>query len=56
MGQPIAHGHNVSRVDAAVAYRFTAHTQLKLQYSVAAGDFGSTKTKGTFAAQFTLRF
>ena len=56
MGQPIAHGHNVSRVDAAVAYRFTAHTQLKLQYSVAAGDFVSTKTKGTFAAQFTLRF
>ena len=56
MGQPIAHGHDVSRIDAAVGYRFTAHTQLKLQYSLAHGDFVSDKVNGTFAAQFTVRF
>ena len=56
MGQPIAHGHDVSRIDAAVGYRFTAHTQLKLQYSLAHGDFVSDKVNGTFVAQFTVRF
>jgi hypothetical protein len=56
MGTPIAHGHDVSRVDLAFGYRFTAHTQLKLQYSIAKGDFTSDDTKGTFAAQFTVRF
>jgi len=56
MGQPISHAHDVSRVDVAVAYRFTAHTQLKLQYSIAKGDFVSDDTKGSFAAQFTVRF
>ena len=55
-GQPIAHAHDVSRIDAAVGYRFTAHTQLKLQYSIARGDFVSDRTNATFAAQFTLRF
>jgi hypothetical protein len=55
-GQPIAHAHDVSRVDLAFGYRFTAHTQLKLQYSIAKGDFVSDDTKGTFAAQFTVRF
>ena len=56
MGQPITEAHDVSRVDLAVAYRFTAHTQLKLQYSIARGDFVSDRTGSTFAAQFTLRF
>jgi hypothetical protein len=55
-GKPIAHAHNVSRVDAAVGYRFTPETQLKLQYSIARGDFVSDRTNGTFAAQFTVRF
>jgi hypothetical protein len=56
MGQPVAHGHDVSRIDTALGYRFTAHTQLKVQYSVARGDFVSNKVNGTFAAQFTVRF
>ena len=56
MGTPIAHAHDVSRVDLAFGYRFTAHTQLKLQYSIANGDFVSDDTKGAFAAQFTVRF
>ena len=55
-GESIAHAHNVSRVDLAFGYRFTAHTLLKLQYSIAKGDFVSDDTKGTFAAQFTVRF
>jgi len=55
-GQPVATAHDVSRVDAALGYRFTAYTQLKLQYSLARGDFVSDDLHGTFAAQFTLRF
>ena len=46
-GQPIAHAHDVSRVDLAFGYRFAAHTQLKLQYSIAKGDFVSDDSKGT---------
>lgn len=56
MGEPIAHAHNTSRVDLAVGYRFTEYTQLKLQYSIARGDFISDRTNGTFAGQFTVRF
>ena len=55
-GRSVAQAHDVWRVDAAVGYRFTAHSQLKLQYSVAQGDFTSTNNHGTFAAQFTVRF
>ena len=55
-GKPVATAHDVSRVDAAIGYRFTAYTQLKLQYSLARGDFVSDDLHGTFAAQFTLRF
>ncbi|MDQ3197974.1 MAG: hypothetical protein M3Q46_02095 [Verrucomicrobiota bacterium] len=55
-GQPVARAHDVWRIDAALGYRFSAHTQLKLQYSVARGDFVSNSKHGTFAAQFTVRF
>ena len=55
-GQPVAKAHDISRIDAAIGYRFTAHTQLKLQYSLARGDFVSDDVHSTFAAQFTLRF
>lgn len=55
-GQPVAKGHDIWRVEAAVGYRFTAHTQLKLQYSLARGDFVSENLNGTFLAQFTIRF
>lgn len=56
MDQPVARAHDVWRVDAALGYRFTAHSQLKLQYSVARGDFVSDSLGSTFAAQFTVRF
>jgi hypothetical protein len=55
-GKPVAQAHDVSRIDCAVTYRFTAHTQLKLQYSLAKGDFISDDLHSTLAAQFTLRF
>lgn len=55
-GEPVARAHDIWRVDAALGYRLTAHTQLKLQYSLARGDFTSNHLQGTFAAQFTVRF
>ena len=49
-------GQNLWRIDTALGYRFTAHLQGKLQYSLqrensAARDFGHL-----VAAQFTVRF
>ena len=47
---------DIWRSDFALGYRFTAHTQLKLQYSL---DRHATDGPGfghTFAAQFTIRF
>jgi hypothetical protein len=49
-------GREIWRVDSALAYRFTAHCQLKLQYSLhrerpAPEDYGHT-----LAAQLTVRF
>jgi hypothetical protein len=55
-GAPVSRAHDVWRIDAAVGYRFTAHSQLKLLYSLAQGDFISTNFGSTFAAQITLRF
>ncbi len=55
-GQPVANGHDIWRAEAAFGYRFTEHTQLKLQYSLAHGDFVSENLNGTFLAQFTIRF
>ena len=55
-GAPVARAHDVWRIDAAIGYRFTAHSQLKLQYSLAQGDFVSNNLGSTFAAQFTVRF
>ncbi len=55
-GRPVSRAHDVLRVDGALGYRFTAYTQLKLQYSLARGDFITDNVNGTFAAQFTVRF
>ena len=56
LGKPVAQAHDISRIDCALTYRFTAYTQLKLQYSLAKGDFVSGDLNSTFAAQFTVRF
>jgi hypothetical protein len=49
-------GHDLWRIDTSLAYRFTAHTQLKLQYSFQDANSDSRDLAHTLAAQFTLRF
>lgn len=49
-------GHELWRVDLAPGYRFTPHTQLKLQYSLQRGDAPGREHSRTLAAQFTVRF
>ena len=49
-------GNDVWRVDLAPGFRFTPHTQLKLQYSLQHGDSNSRDFTRTLATQFTLRF
>lgn len=55
-GEPMRWGRDVWRIDLAPGYRFTPHTQLKLQYSLQHGDSGARDTTRTLASQFTLRF
>ena len=56
------YGHNVhwspdlGRIDIAVAYRFTTHTQLKLQYGFQHETTSPGDDNHLFAAQFTVRF
>lgn len=49
-------GHDLWRADLAAGYRFTAHTQLKLQYSFQHEKNGLRDFTHMFAAQFTVRF
>jgi hypothetical protein len=49
-------GHNLGRVDIAGGYRFTPHSQLKLQYSFQHETTGAREDNHLFAAQFTIRF
>ena len=49
-------GRDIWRIDSAVGYRFTPHTQLKLQYNFQHETNGARDFGHTFASQFTLRF
>ena len=49
-------GRDVWRADLAAGYRFTAHTQLKIQYSFQHEKDGPRDLTHMFAAQFTVRF
>ena len=49
-------GGDIWRTDVALGYRFTAHTQLKMQYSVERRTADIAGYGHTFAAQFTIRF
>jgi len=49
-------GNDLWRIDAAAGYRFTPHTQLKLQYSLAHEQNASRDYSHTFAGQLTLKF
>jgi hypothetical protein len=49
-------GRDLWRADIAAGYRFTAHTQLKLQYSFQRDNYGLRDLTHMIAAQFTVRF
>jgi hypothetical protein len=49
-------GGDIWRTDLALGYRFTAHAQLKIQYSVERHAADYSGFGHTFAGQFTLRF
>jgi hypothetical protein len=49
-------GRNVARIDVAPGYRFTPHTQLKLQYSLQDSETGRRDYDRTLATQLTVRF
>ena len=55
LGGVVPWDHEVWRADAAVGYRFTAHTQLKVQYSLQKED-GLDGENHAVAVQFTVRF
>lgn len=47
---------NLDKIDVAATYRFTSHTQLKLQYSFEHETTGRGDNNHILAAQFTVRF
>lgn len=49
-------GRDVWEIDSALGYRFTAHTQLKLQYTLQHEDSGPREYGHLIATQFTVRF
>lgn len=49
-------GNDLWRVDLGPGYRFTAHMQLKVQYSVQDQDGPGPGRTGLLSAQYTLRF
>jgi hypothetical protein len=55
-GPGIRWGQDLAKIDLAAGYRFTSHTQLKLQYSFQQETAGPGDTNHIFAAQFTVRF
>jgi hypothetical protein len=56
MGGSIRWSQNLAKIDLAAGYRFTSHTQLKLQYSFQQETTGPGDDNHIFAAQFTVRF
>ena len=55
-GQPIQWWRDISRVETALTYRLTEHTQLKLQYNLQYEDSPLTGWGHMFATQLTVRF
>ena len=49
-------GNDISRLDAAVTYRFTPSSQIKLQYGIQHEDRAKDDVSHLVAAQFTVRF
>ena len=55
-GGDIRWSQNLAKIDVAAGYRFSSHTQLKMQYSFQAQTTGPGDNNHTLAAQFTVRF
>jgi hypothetical protein len=55
-GAEMRWGQDLGRIDVAAGYRFTSHTQLKLQYSFQHQTTGPRDDDHLFAAQMTVRF
>jgi len=55
-GNNVRWSPDLGRIDIAAAYRFTPHTQLKLQYDFQHETTGPGDDNHLFAAQFTIRF
>jgi predicted porin len=55
-GGDLRWGQDLGRIDVAAGYRFTSHTQLKLQYSFQHETTGPGNDNHLIAAQVTLRF
>jgi len=55
-GAKMQWGPDLGRVDIAAGYRFTSHTQLKLQYSFQQQTSGPGDNNHLVAAEFTVRF
>jgi hypothetical protein len=56
MGGSIRWSQNLAKIDLAAGYRFTSHTQLKMQYSFQQETTGPGDDNHIFAGQFTVRF
>jgi hypothetical protein len=55
-GGRVRWSEDLGRIDIAAGYRFTSHTQLKLQYSFQQETTGPRDDNHMLAAQFTVRF
>ena len=55
-GRSTAWGNPRWRIDAALTYRFSAHVQLKAQYSLDHEDHAPREVSHNLAGQFTIRF
>jgi hypothetical protein len=55
-GGHVPWSQDLGRIDLAAGYRFTSHTQMKLQYSFQKETTGARDDNHLFAAQLTVRF
>ncbi len=56
VGGRVPWAHDVSRLQLAATYRFTAHLHLKLEYDIEREARVARNFRHTFATQFTVRF
>ncbi len=55
-GRGLQWGPDLARIELAAGYRFTSHTQIKVQYSYQHETSGTEEDNHLIATQFTVRF